>query len=229
MFGNKDEHPSYAMLGFYRTSCSASHPLYGSSIKHRDTIHLRLRESSVSRELNRDFYFGGNILFDLEMSYSQFAQLISSMNQGEGVPVTLRYVQGKPEIPACPFENKTETHKAEFKEHLDEVYKKSNSLIAIVEEKFKSKKTFNKKDQEEILGLLQSIKYDIGTNQAFQLSQFQEQMAQTITESKGEIESFVQNKMFQIAHGEIVETIGQLPIELTTYLEEKEGEESDSV
>lgn len=229
MFRNKEEHPSYGLLGFYRASSSSAHPLYGSSIQHRDTIHLRLRESSKSRELNRDFYFGDRILFDIEMSFSQFANLITSMNQGEGVPVTLRYVHGKPEIPNCPYEDKTEVHKAEFKQHLTKVYEESNNLIKIVEEKFKTKKSFTKKDQEEILGLLRSIKYDIGTNQSFQLSQFQEQMEQTVTESKGEIESFVQNKLFQIAQEELVERniLGHLPVELSHYIESEEGEAND--
>ena len=40
------------------------------------------------------------------MSYSQFAEVITSMNQGTGVPVTIRHIQGKEQIGECPFTDK---------------------------------------------------------------------------------------------------------------------------
>ena len=46
---------------------------------------------------------------------------------------------------------------------------------------------------------------DISSNRKFQLKQFQEQMAHTTTEAKGEIEAFFNNKMFQIAQQSMVE------------------------
>lgn len=39
---------------------------------------------------------------------------------------------------------------------------------------------------------------DIDCNQDFQLSQFQRQMEQTVTECKGEVESFLQNRIQQL-------------------------------
>ena len=98
-----------------------------------------------------------------------------------------------------------EEHDKEFREHLDEVYSKSQELIDTVEQKFKEKKSFNKKEQEEILSALRQISHNIGCNQSFQLSQFHEQMEKTVTESKGEIEAFMQNKMYQIAQQAMVE------------------------
>ena len=93
LFENKDKHESYGMLQFSRVSGGAK-ALFGSSIQHKDTIVMRLKEGEVSRELNSDYFFGENEIVECEMSYSQFAEAITSMNMGTGVPVTIRYIQG---------------------------------------------------------------------------------------------------------------------------------------
>ena len=82
------KHPSYGMLSFHRVHGAAT-PLFGSSVQHRDTIRLTLKEGEVKRSLNTDWYFGGKQLFEVEMSLSQFAELITSLNMGDGIPVTI--------------------------------------------------------------------------------------------------------------------------------------------
>lgn len=206
VLGKREVHPSYAMLGFSRVTCSGSHPLFGSSIKHRDIIKLTLKRGHVRRNLNQDWYYGDGTLFEVEMSYTQFAELITAMNVGDGVPVTLRYIKGEGRIGECPFVDKGEIHLNEFKEHLREVYEDSQLLIQELTEMFATKKTFNKKDQAEILSTLRRISSNIGCNQDFQISQFQEQMEKTVADGKGEIESFFQNKLCQLAQMKLIET-----------------------
>lgn len=199
----KETHPSYGMLGFYRQH-GGTHNLFGSSIQCNDTICLRLKHGSVRRDLNTDYYFGGGDIVEVRMSYSQFATLIASMNVGDGIPVTITWLNGE-RIPNPPFVNKADQHLSEFRDHLKGAVQKSKELIGIVKKKFSDKKTFNKKDQEEILSLLNQISMDIDCNRDFQLFQFQEQMDKTVTEAKGEVEAFVQNKMLSIAQAKLVE------------------------
>jgi len=101
-------HESYGMLGFYRVQ-GTDRPLFGSSLKHNNTIRLTLKTGVHSRNLNRDWYYGGRTLFEVEMSASQFADLVSNMNVGDGVPVTIKRKENEL-ISECPFENKAETH-----------------------------------------------------------------------------------------------------------------------
>lgn len=145
LFGQKEEHPSYGMLSFSRHTSNYSHPLFGSSVKHKDTIHLKLKTGSVKRHLNQDWYFGEGLLFDVEMSYSQFAQLITCMNIGDGVPVTIRKTQLDRKIPDCPFKDKASIHREEFQTHLDKVYGKTKQLISKVTEIFPLRSLLPKK------------------------------------------------------------------------------------
>lgn len=197
------KHSSYGMLCFNRINGGSPY-LYGSSIKHNDKIQLVLKRGHYDRHLNQNWYHGGEELFELEMSYTQFVELITHMNMGDGVPVTLKRVQGQI-MPECPYHNPLDVHKKEFEEHLDDVYSESKNLLSKLQDKFKEKKSFNKKEQEEILSILNKISMNIGCNQSFQLSQFNEQMEKTVTESKGEIEAFVNNKMYQIAQQAMVD------------------------
>lgn len=223
MFDEKPKkHPSYGMLGFYRCQCSSSRPLFGSSIKHNNLIRLVLKSGSVKRDLHRDWYFGDKTLFEVEMSATQFADLISNMNCGDGVPVTILRTETNFDIPECPFESKGEMHLNEFKESIDnnsECIKKSIDIV----ETLLNKKSVTKKDREEILDLLYQVKMDISSNRNFQVKQFQEQMAKTTTEAKGEVEAFFQNKMFQIAQQSMVEDPDKFvegcrpPISLESY------------
>lgn len=212
MFKDKKTHPSYGILGFSRVNSNYAHPLFGSSIKHRDTIRLRLKRCEQSRELNKDWYFGKETLFEVEMSLNQFSELITSMNCGEGVPVTILRTENDYDVPECPFEDKAELHLSEFKQHLNTVYQDSRELIQNLKELFSSKKTLTKKDKEEIISALTKISQNIGTNQSYQLNQFQEQMENTTTEAKAEVEAFYQNRMMQIKQINNNEDTEQLPI-----------------
>lgn len=221
--GKIDKHPSYGMLKFSRMSGGTTN-LFGSSIKHRDTIRMCLYEGSVERMLSSDFYMDDGAIAEVEMSYSQFAEAITSMNVGSGVPVTIRYLKGVGNIEPCPFIDKRKQFENEFKNNLDSVNKMSKDLISEVSELFETKKSLTKADKETILKKLDAIQRFIGSNSSFVYEQFNEQMDKTTTEAKGEIEAFMQNKLNSIAQAALVEQREQLiSMENPICLEDEEN------
>src|SRR5699024_1354756 len=64
---------------------------------------------------------------------------------------------------------------------------------------FQTKKSIGKQDREMILKKLSHLLEGQNKHSDFTLQQFQEQMDKTVTEAKGELESFLQNKMIQLA------------------------------
>lgn len=197
------KHPSYGMLSFSKVHGS-NIPLFGSSILHNDTIRLTLREGEVDRYLGRDWYHGKRRLFEVEMSYSQFAELISSMNQGDGIPVTLKEVMGERKE-SCPFENKRMEFVNEFTEKVKEVQVVCDNLINDTKKLFDTKKPLNKTEKEQILGALEKIKREVNANIPFIADSFNEQMDKTVMEAKGEVEAFMQNKITNIVNNAIAE------------------------
>ena len=202
--GTRTSHPSYGTLLFNR-AYGGKTPLFGSSIEHSNVITMELRHADITRGLNRDDIFGDKPIVKVEMSYSQFAEAITSFGQGTGVPVTIRYTEKDGKIPQCDFVSKREQFTGEFKEQTNKAMEKSKELINEVAELFSSKKTLTKADKENILKKLNMLNYDIGSNIGFIADQFNEQMDKTVMEAKGEIESFCQNKINAIASTALVE------------------------
>ena len=197
MFNKTEKHESYGMIGFNR-SYGGERYLFGSSIPHNNTITLTIRECSIDRELNRDWYHGGRRLIEVAMSESQFAELITSFGHGDGVPCTLREVMGERKED-CPFENKRIQFENEVREKIEEVHKDTEKLLKEVAYLFNEKKTLNKADKEKVTDLLNKINREIKSNTPFIMSQFNEQMDKTVKEAKGEVEAFTQNKMHSLA------------------------------
>jgi len=179
--------------------------LFGSSIEHSNVIIMEVKHADIERGLNRDWVYGKSPIVEIEMSYSQFAEAITSFGQGNGIPCTIRYTEKDGKIPPCDFVSKREQFTGEFKEQTDKAMEKSKELINEVAELFSSKKTLTKADKENILKKLNMLNYDIGSNIGFIADQFNEQMDKTVMEAKGEIESFCQNKINAIASASLVE------------------------
>jgi hypothetical protein len=200
----KTSHPSYGTLAFRRRTGGAT-PLFRSSIEHRDTIAMTLYHADVNRGLHEDHFYGDKVIAEVEMSYSQFAEAITSMNMGSGVPVTIRWTEKDGKIPPCDFVSKREQFADEFKEKRKKATNESQQIINDVAELFEQKKNLTKADRQEILSKLLKLSQDIGCNMDFIADQFNEQMDKTVMEAKGEIEAFCQNKVNSIANASLVE------------------------
>lgn len=197
-FKDIPEHPSFGMLQFNRSYGSSSHALFGSSIKHRNVVTLKITQGKMSRGLSNNWLFGGESYIEAEMSYSQFAEAISSFGMGSGVPITLRYVNGE-RIDDCPFYSTIEKFQEEFKERQDSAADVLKQGIKTARELLAEKKSFGKADIEKLLGILEHAGREQGGNATFIYNQFNRQMEKTVTEAKGEVEAFVQSKLHAIA------------------------------
>ena len=202
--GTSYKHPSFGMLSFNRTHGGHSN-LFGSSIQHNDTIHMVLREGVVTRGLNDDWYVGEDEILEVEMSQSQFAELITSMNVGTGTPCTIKYLRGKGRINEADFINKRQQITNEFKESMNERMSDAKEFYDEVKELFTTKISIGKGDRELILRRLANVTQGMESSSKFIFDQFQNQIDKTITEAKGEIEAFAQNKINAIAQQALVE------------------------
>lgn len=203
--GTKIKHPSFGTVAFSRRSGGRADTLFGSSIRHRDTITLAVRHASLTRGINNDWYSGHKDIVEVEMSYNQFVEAITNMNNGTGIPCTIRYTEKEGYIPHPHFIDKYTEFADEFKSDQEKRNEEAEQLVKEVREMFETKSSINKKDRAEILEKLERIVLSSKHNNQYLLEQFQEQMDKTVQEAKGEIEAFTQNKMLIIAQQALVE------------------------
>jgi len=156
---------------------------------------LRIASATVDRNINRDWYHANHKPYiEIEMSTSQFAEAITSLNQGDGVPVTLKYLNGK-RTEECPFKNKRQEFENDFKNKMKELSHRLDSLTKNTEEILNSKKNLVKKDKEIILEEIAMLRQEINSNLPYMGNCFNEQMDKTVLEAKGEVEGFILNKI----------------------------------
>lgn len=196
-------HPAYGTLAFNRRTGGATE-LFGSSIKHQDTISMKLYHAHATRKYNTDWYSTDGVIAEVEMSYSQFAEAITSMNCGVGTPVTIRWTEKDGKIPGCEWNNKREQFVREFSEKRKVATEDLHKLISVVSDIFQ-KKTLNKADKDLVLKSLNRLDSQLGSNLDFVADMFNEQMDKTVLEAKGEIEAFCQNKINSIASASLIE------------------------
>jgi len=174
------EHESFAMLGITRSSCSFSQNLFGSSIQHSHTIKLKIAPAKIDRMLNRDWFHANTKPYiEVEMSYSQFAEAITSMNVGDGVPVTLRRLDGRM-IEDCPQFDKRQEFEKEFEKEMLKIGKSLRVLTEQAEALLSEKKPPTKADKETILKGIKMLRQEIESNVPFIQSSFNEQMDKTL-------------------------------------------------
>jgi len=220
---NKETHESYGLLQFCRTTGSNT-PLFGTSTQHPCRIRMYLRQGATERQLNKDYYFAESEIACVEMSYSQFAEAITSMNVGSGVPVTIKYLNGK-KMENCPFEDRRKQFENEFAEQITDINSEVATILDEVNDLFSEKKSLTKKDKDEILSKLRYLKTEIGSNTEFIFKQFNEQMDKTVAEAKGEIELFFQNKVNSFASLGLVEQGEPNPVTLISDIKDTENKQ----
>ena len=163
------------------------------------STHVTISHADLKRGINHDWYHANGRICEIELSLSQFADMITSIGNGDGVPCTIHFTERDGYIPRIDYESKIEQHRGEFKDQLSDVKSSIKNAYEIAEELFSSKKTLNKADKQKILDALAKANRDIGCNAEYALDCFNEQMEKSVTEARGEIEAFMQNQIQNIA------------------------------
>ena len=192
MEGHRKTHPAYGMLGFSRVSGSPGH-LFGSEVKtHGTFIRMTLSSGEENYSLSRSWYHGrAKCLVEVDLSCSQFAEMITGMNIGFGVPCTIRHLNGEPPIPGIKDDSTVhEQIKAdvgrEVKEAVDDAKKLERQLAAALANSKLSKAT-----QKELTDLAHRITATLTSSLPFIADQYGEALEQMKAKAAAEIDAMV--------------------------------------
>lgn len=185
----EERHPSFVTVQFSHISGSRS--FFGSSVNSQHWIRLSIHEAYRYHDLGRDVIHGSvKELVTVDLSPSQFAQLLTTMNHGSGTPGTLCRMNGKQVEEyeettgeavrvSDEFKQEMETRAAGFVEARDEVLK-------ILQEK----KTISKGDRDAIGTIMNSMVSQFRSSMPFYFNQFQEAIQKTVDQAKAEVDAF---------------------------------------
>jgi len=198
VLGDREEtHPAYAQLQFSRQSGGHSN-LYGSAIKHQETIVMRVSNSKkISCEYSERYYTEHNPLIEVRMSQTQFSQAITSMNMGSGVPVTLESLRGK-QMPKCEEESVAEIANRGLEQKIKKFADSISSGQARIKEILVKKGTIKVAERKEIGDIYGSLMQDLRSNIPFLHECMTEAYDKTANAAKADIEAFYTNAIMKM-------------------------------
>lgn len=202
LFGDTFEHPSFGQLSFSQGQSGRGTTLFGSSIQHRNIIRLQISHAEYNRHTGTEYIFGRETIVEALMSPTQFADAITGLGSGQGVPITLRYVKGEEKIPEPEFINKRVQFESEFLKTAEGVM----GRLVELEKKVKERKMPKWVSHE-----IDIIRDWLKSNIPFLAEQFDEQMDKSVTEAKGELEAYVSGMVKQLGIKAIREQTPLLP------------------
>ena len=183
-------HESYGMVMFSRCGGSPGR-LFGSSLSdHPTTIHLRIAKGVRRHSLSQDRFSGEGLpMIEVILSAGQFAELLTTMNVGDGVPCTISRIGAK-QVSPPPREELTEPEqiKADFGETTDAILDRMAAFRALLE---KAADKMGKKDRENLLFEFGILEGHTKGNIPFVASSFHEATDRMLVHAKAEVDAFM--------------------------------------
>lgn len=195
MDDEKIEHPAFGMARFSRVSGNAD--LFGSAVKHQHFISLVIMRGSYRHDLAQDWYAGGQELIEVYLSASQFAEMLTCMNVGSGVPCTIRHINCVAQGPLPKQDSETKRIDRYMKEKMVEFAATLDGAKAKAEAICNKDGPINKGDRTQLINLLGTVFQELKSNIPFYEQSFTEATEKQIQQAKTEVENFVNMKIQQ--------------------------------
>jgi hypothetical protein len=180
-----------ALISMRRTTGSTT--LFASPFDHQGFITLQIKACEVQRSSGHTLYFGRKNYIEIAMSYNQFAEAITTMNMGDGVPCTMRYLEERKFADPEP-ENQKPIFEQEGLELLKRSIEKIDKSIADLD-----LLKMSKKDQMTARAALVSVRQDLESNLPFYAKSYSEYIDDVTQQGKTEIAAYMETAALQ--HG----------------------------
>jgi hypothetical protein len=191
------KHPAYGMIGI--SQCTGTMTLVGSAVKHQHFLSLKIKEAERHYDLNHEHWFGRKTICEIFLSHAQLAEMLFSLNRGEGVPCTIRYAIGD----ATSY-RENPPYESPFKEATNDLVTSISSIMSTAEELAKeaetilTKPTITKADRKKLTWLTKCIQEHVNNHVKFAAKSVDEKMEKVEAHAKAEIETFIDMK-FRLA------------------------------
>jgi hypothetical protein len=199
--GNTSEsHPSYGIIGVSRVQGQAS--LFDSDVVHGHFIEITLKEATKHRSgFTHEFVSGHRQLMKINMSFAQFAQMITIQNVGDGTPCTIEYVKGDESeswvdkfgnrpAPPAPKRFLDKFHGV-GKERAQEILDSIERASAMMKNIFEGDVSPTKKNLKVVVDAMASAHQDVKSNLPYLMECLDEEMEHKLANAVTEFESYV--------------------------------------
>jgi hypothetical protein len=189
----RESHESYGMISFSRISSTDKVNLFGSDVTHTHLIQLSVQLGGErTRDLNHDWYHAsGPMALEALMSEAQFAQMVTSLNMGVGVPCTVCLV-GDRQF-SMPEQTKPviERFTAEAERYIAQALQEIGDVRTAIQSISDGEKKATKETLKDLLFRLEVAQRNLTSNQEYLTKCAQERLEKMHAEAVAEFEAHV--------------------------------------
>ncbi len=196
MFNKEDfkTDKSWGMIGAYHVQGSAN-DFFQSDISTPNFIEIVIKTAQKQRGLNRDWVMGDKTICTVKLTPLQWAEMLTSMNTGDGVPCTIKYTETDGRIQFMPEDDKLEVIVQEQNEQVNKASNKleelSNKLKALNDDKRISNKAF-----EELDTIINDCKYSMDNGGGtFLKQQARKEIERMVAQAKATVSAYTEHKI----------------------------------
>lgn len=179
-------HPAFGVIGASRVNGQAY--LFGSDFSHHGYVMIRVYEADLKRDLAHDWIHPKSLrpLIEVQLSESQWAAFVSTLNMGDGVPCTIDSVGGvdRPALPAPP--RRDDQFNRELVERLARAEQAVKDLGAAI-----GATSLSGKAKDELRGKLLAVSNNLTPNVEFVAKSFGKHVERTIDRAKTEVNAYL--------------------------------------
>lgn len=195
MYGDEkvETHPSFGLIGFNRSN-GGHQRFFGSPLDNHQTymtMRVYTGVKAITDDTGQERYYAPNKpSVEVRMTAAQFAEMITSMNVGFGVPCTVTCDHHE-SVEKTPV--RKQSHEA-VRESYEQLIRKSADGLR--EERRKLAATLaaskmSQKLQEKILAPFDAAIMDMSSNAAYRLELFEEAAQKVVGAAKAEVDAFM--------------------------------------
>jgi CRISPR/Cas system CMR-associated protein Cmr5 small subunit len=158
---------------------------YGSPFVHQGYICVQICTAREGGDIGHTYHLKDKLLTEIKLSYSQFAEAISAMNIGDGVPCTLSFFNGQ----RINYEDPPVDEKVAYTAALDEA---SLAAITSIDEAITevTEMKLTKTAREAILLKLNYAKMQLKSNLPYVVELWAENLEKMQAQAKMEVISY---------------------------------------
>lgn len=191
-------HPSYAMASFSRVHSGAPNKFFASDVDCQSWIELSIKKACEHYRNGEKYpsahFSGHGEYIRVAFTPSQFAELLTTLNVGDGSPCTIKRLDNKcvEDIPDNFSPNSLDYQKQLYKDSMEEFNGQVKESANEVNELLK-KKTLSKADKEKIKNVFSYISTQINSNMPYFFDVFKETTDKIVNQAKSEIDATLQH------------------------------------
>ena len=186
---------SWGMIGAYRCQGNST-DFFQSDIPCNNHICIRIKTAQLHRDLNRDWVMGDKLLVSVKLTPMQWAEMLTNMNSGDGVPCTIEYTKEDNYIEFNPESNRLDLILEESDDSVDFGKEKIQTTIDKIRDLCKNKKITKTVADELILELGCANSYLGGSHTEFIKNQAKEQIGNMVVQAKANISAYIDHKIY---------------------------------